>query len=290
MWGGTDETESIATIRAALEHGINVIDTAPVYGFGRSEELVGKAIAPRAGCARACLLPPRPGWNGRTERVFRNASRTRILREVEDSLRRLRTDHIDIYQVHWPDPLVPIEETAEAMHTLFHAGKDPRHRRQQFFDSPDGRISAALRRCMCCNRPTTCSSASIEADILPYCRTNKIATFGYGALCRGLLSGRMRPNMVFDGDDLRRTDPKFQHPRFPDQILPPCNSSIRLGWENRFDKHVVQLAIRWILDQGITTALWGARHPLELEPVEGSVAGWPARCVGTRSEIDQNPA
>jgi aryl-alcohol dehydrogenase-like predicted oxidoreductase len=121
-WGGTDETESIATIRVALDHGINVIDTAPVYGFGRSEELVGKAIAQGSLRSRV-LIATKTGLEWENGRVFRNASRARILREVEDSLRRLRTDHIDIYQVHWPDPLVTIEETAEAMHTLFRQGK-----------------------------------------------------------------------------------------------------------------------------------------------------------------------
>ena len=105
MWGGTDEAKSIATIRAALEHGINLIDTAPVYGFGRSEEIVGKAIAEGHLRSRV-LIATKTGieWSG--ERVLRNASRARILQEVEDSLRRLRTDRIDVYQVHWPDPLV----------------------------------------------------------------------------------------------------------------------------------------------------------------------------------------
>jgi aryl-alcohol dehydrogenase-like predicted oxidoreductase len=122
MWGGTEEAESIATIRAAVEHGVNLIDTAPVYGFGRSEEIVGKAIAEGHLRSRV-LIATKTGieWSGGS--VFRNASRARILQEVEDSLRRLRTDHIDIYQVHWPDPLVRIEETAEAMHTLFEQGK-----------------------------------------------------------------------------------------------------------------------------------------------------------------------
>jgi aryl-alcohol dehydrogenase-like predicted oxidoreductase len=117
MWGGTDETESIATIRAALEHGITVIDTAPAYGFGRSEEIVGKAIAEGRLRSRV-VVATKTGleWDG--GRVFRNAGRARILQEIDDSLRRLRTDYIDIYQVHWPDPLVTIEETAEAMHTL----------------------------------------------------------------------------------------------------------------------------------------------------------------------------
>src|ERR1700686_4900777 len=117
MWGGTDEAESVSTIRAGLEHGINLIDTAPVYGFGRSEEIVGKAIA-EGGLRSRVLIATKAGLEWDRGRVFRNASPARILREVEDSLRRLRTDYIDIYQVHWPDPLVTIEETAEAMHTL----------------------------------------------------------------------------------------------------------------------------------------------------------------------------
>jgi aryl-alcohol dehydrogenase-like predicted oxidoreductase len=107
MWGGTDEAESVATIRAAVEHGINVIDTAPAYGFGRSEEIVGKALA--EGCLRSrVLIATKVGLEWKDGHVFRNASRARIMREIEDSLRRLRTDHIDIYQVHWPDPRVAI--------------------------------------------------------------------------------------------------------------------------------------------------------------------------------------
>ena len=96
----------------------------------------------------------------------------------------------------------------------------------------------------------------IEADLLPYCRKNKIATLGYGALCRGLLSGRMRPDTIFDGDDLRRTDPKFLEPRFG-QYLAAVERFDRLA-QQRFGKRVIHLAVRWMLDQGITTALWGA--------------------------------
>src|SRR6184192_2682504 len=114
MWGGTDEAESIATIRAAVEHGINLIDTAPVYGFGRSEEIVGKALA--EGNLRARVrIATKVGLEWEGGRVFRNASRARILQEFKDSSRRLQTDSIDIYQLHWPDPLVPIEEAAEAL-------------------------------------------------------------------------------------------------------------------------------------------------------------------------------
>jgi aryl-alcohol dehydrogenase-like predicted oxidoreductase len=210
MWGGTDETESIATIRAALDHGINVIDTAPVYGFGRSEELVGKAIAQGSLRSRV-LIATKTGLEWENGRVFRNASRTRILREVEDSLRRLRTDHIDIYQVHWPDPLVPIEETAEAMHTLFRQGKI-RAIGVSNFSVPQMEKFRRVAPLHVLQPPYNLFEREIEAQILPYCRTNKIATFGYGALCRGLLSGRMRPDTTFDGDDLRRTDPKVPTP------------------------------------------------------------------------------
>jgi aryl-alcohol dehydrogenase-like predicted oxidoreductase len=122
MWGGTDEEESIATIRAAVERGLILIDTAPAYGFGHSEEIVGRALADGRLRSRV-VIATKTGLEWKDGTVYRNASRRRILREVEDSLRRLRTDYIDIYQVHWPDPLVPIEETAEAMQTLFHEGK-----------------------------------------------------------------------------------------------------------------------------------------------------------------------
>src|SRR6202790_5026765 len=115
MWGGTDEAQSVSTIRAALEHGINLIDTAPVYGFGRSEEIVGKAIA-EGGLRARVHIATKVGLEWQGGRVSPNATRARILREVEDSLRRLRTDYIDIYQVHWPDPSVAVEETAEAMY------------------------------------------------------------------------------------------------------------------------------------------------------------------------------
>ena len=111
MWGGTDEAESIATIRAATEHGINLIDTAPVYGFGRSEEIVGKALS-EGNLRSRVAIATKVGLEWSNGRVFRNATRARILKEVDDSLRRLRTDRIDVYQVHWPDPLVEIEETA----------------------------------------------------------------------------------------------------------------------------------------------------------------------------------
>ena len=281
MWGGTDETESISTIRAALDHGINVIDTAPAYGFGRSEEIVGKAIAD--GHLRdKVVIATKVGLEWKDGNVFRNASRGRIMREIEDSLRRLRTDYIDVYQVHWPDPLVAVEETAAAMQTLFRQGKIRAigvsnfsvEQMQQF------RSVAPLH---VLQSPYNLFERGIEADLLPYCRKNNIATFGYGALCRGLLSGRMRSDTAFGGDDLRRTDPKFIQPRFA-QYLSAVQRLDRLAQE-RFGQHVIQLAVRWMLDQGITTALWGARHPDQLQPVD-EVTGWRLG-ASTKAEIDR---
>jgi aryl-alcohol dehydrogenase-like predicted oxidoreductase len=280
MWGGTDEAESVATIRAALEHGINLIDTAPVYGFGRSEEIVGKALA-EGGLRSDVLIATKAGLQWDSGKVSRNASRSRIISEADDSLRRLRTDYIDIYQVHWPDPLVLIEETAEAMLTLLEQGKIRAIGVSNFsvLQMERFRRVAPLH---VLQPPYNLFERGIETGLLPYCRENKIAMLGYGALCRGLLSGRMRADTVFDGDDLRRTDPKFTRPRFA-QYLAAVAQLDRLA--QRFGKRVIHLAVRWMLDQGITTALWGARHPDQLQPVD-EVVGW-SLDPSAKAEIDR---
>src|SRR5712691_5140320 len=122
MWGGTDEAESIRTIRSAVDRGINLIDTAPVYGFGRSEEIVGEALHQR-GRRESIILATKVGLDWTNGKIERNSTRQRILHELEDSLRRLQTDYVDIYQVHWPDPLVPVEETAATLRELYEQGK-----------------------------------------------------------------------------------------------------------------------------------------------------------------------
>ncbi|HKJ94010.1 MAG TPA: aldo/keto reductase, partial [Gammaproteobacteria bacterium] len=124
MWGGTDERESVEAIRGAVDRGITLVDTAPVYGFGRSEEIVGKALS-EGGLRERVVLATKVAleWSDDHQSVWRNATRERINREIEDSLRRLRTDHIDVYQVHWPDPATPVEETARALEDLYKAGK-----------------------------------------------------------------------------------------------------------------------------------------------------------------------
>ena len=281
MWGGTDEAESIRAIRAALDLGITLIDTAPAYGFGRSEQLVGQAIA-ESGARDRVLIATKAGLEWRGGRVFRNASARRVRREVEDSLRRLRTDHIDVYQVHWPDPLVPIEETAGVLRRLFDQGKIRAIGVSNF--SPDQmtafRSAAPLH---VVQPPYNLFERQIENDVLPYAEQHGLTVLAYGALCRGLLSGRMRPDTRFTGDDLRQTDPKFQ-PRRYRQYLDAVAALDRLARE-RYGKNVLALAVRWILDQGPTIALWGARRPDQLAPIE-DVLGW-SLDDDARADIDR---
>jgi aryl-alcohol dehydrogenase-like predicted oxidoreductase len=267
MWGGTDTRESIATIHAALTQGINLIDTAPVYGFGVSEEIVGAALD---GVRTQAVIATKTGLEWRDGQVYRNATRARIMQEVEDSLRRLRTDYIDIYQVHWPDPLVPVEETAEAMRLLYEQGKIRAVGVSNFSVDQMERFRRVAPLHVL-QSPYNLFERAIETEVLPYCRANHIVTLGYGALCRGLLSGRMRPDTKFEGDDLRRIDPKFQPPRFA-QYLDAVRQLDELA-RRRFHRSVIQLAVRWMLDQGISVALWGGRHPDQVEAALG-VAGW----------------
>ena len=124
---------------------------------------------------------------------------------------------------------------------------------------------------------------AIEKDILPYCRAHGIATLGYGALCRGLLSGSIRADQIFEGDDLRRTDPKFQPPRFA-QYLAAVSRLDALA-RKIHGKKVIDLAVRWSLDTGITSALWGARRPSQLTAIDG-ISGWSID-QETRMEIEK---
>jgi aryl-alcohol dehydrogenase-like predicted oxidoreductase len=280
MWGGTDDAESIATIRAALDQGINLIDTAPAYGFGRSEEIVGRAI--EGNLRDRVVIATKAGLEWSNGKVWRNASRARILREIEDSLRRLRTDYIDIYQIHWPDPLVAVEETAEAMHTLLRQGKI-RAIGVSNFSLDQLKRFRSIAPVHVLQSPYNLFERGIDADLLPYCRSHMIATFGYGALCRGLLSGRMTPLTTFGSGDLRHTDPKFLEPRFS-QYLAVVRSLDRLALR-RYSKRVIHLAVRWMLDQGISSALWGGRHPSQLQPV-GEISGWQLE-VSSQVEIDR---
>jgi aryl-alcohol dehydrogenase-like predicted oxidoreductase len=269
MWGGTDENESVKTIHAAVERGINLIDTAPAYGFGRSEEIVGRAIADY-GLRSRVVIATKTGLEWKDGKVFRNASRDRILHEATESLRRLKTDYIDIYQVHWPDPLVPIEESAGAMQTLFDQGKIRAIGVSNLSVAQIERFRRVAKLHVV-QPPYNLFERKIEGELLPYCRQLGLATLTYGALCRGLLSGKLQEDAHFDGDDLRLTDPKFRPPRYA-RYLAAVRRLDQFA-QDRHGKRVIHLAVRWLLDQGATTALWGARHPGQLQPID-EVFGW----------------
>jgi aryl-alcohol dehydrogenase-like predicted oxidoreductase len=269
MWGGTDEAQSLATVRSAVERGVTLIDTAPVYGFGHSEEIVGRALA-EGGLRDQVQIATKVGLNWKDGKVFRDSRPERIRREIEDSLRRLRTDVIDLYQVHWPDLEAPIVETAQVLEDLRREGKiraigvsnySPAH--MDAFGSV-ARLDAV-------QPPYNLFERQIEADVLPYASASDLTVLSYGALCRGLLSGRMTVETRFSGDDLRKNDPKFQGQRFL-QYLAAVGELKRLA-RDRFGKSVLALALRWVLDQGPTIALWGARRPDQLDPTS-EIDGW----------------
>jgi aryl-alcohol dehydrogenase-like predicted oxidoreductase len=282
MWGGSNESDAINAIHAALDRGINLIDTAPVYGFGRSEEIVGKALA-MDGRRKRAFIATKVGLDWKDGKPFRNARKARIIEEAEQSLRRLQTDVIDLYQVHWPDPNTPIAEVAEAMAELHDAGKIRAIGVSNFspVQMDEFRKVAPLHAAQ---PPYNLFERAIEADVLPYCRDRNIALLAYGSLCRGLLSGSMTKSTRFTGDDLRKNDPKFIGLRF-EQYLAAVERLDQFAHE-RFGKRVIHLAVRWVLDRGdANIALWGARRADQLSPI-ADVIGWRID-KSAMAEIDQ---
>ncbi|MFW6240138.1 MAG: aldo/keto reductase [Thermodesulfobacteriota bacterium] len=283
MWGGTDEAESIRTIHAALDKGVNLVDTAPVYGFGRSEEIVGKAIREASASRDEVFISTKVAleWT-ESGGVYRNSTQERIKKEIEDSLRRLRTDYIDLYYIHWPDPLVPFEETGWMMNELVMDGKIRAVGVSNY--SPEQMDAFRKKaRLNACQPPYNIFEREIESDVMPYCQKDKIALMTYGALCRGLLSGKMSRGREFVGDDLRRYDPKFQGARFG-QYLAAADKIAELARE-RYDKDLLPFAVRWVLDRKVEIALWGGRRPDQMDPVS-EVFDWSIDAEGM-AEVDR---
>lgn len=266
MWGGTDERESIAAIQASLDAGVTLIDTAPAYGLGRSEEIVGKALAGRRDKA---IIATKCGLVWHTDKgrhffdqdgkpVHRYLGRDAIRHEVEQSLKRLGTDYIDLYITHWQDPTTPIEETMAALEELRQAGKIRaigasnvgRGELEQYIAI--GGLDAIQERFSMIDR-------EIEADLLPLTRRNGVATLSYSSLALGLLSGGIGPERVFSGDDQRRDNPRFSVGNR--EKVAAFAKSIR----SIAEKHgatIAQIVIAWTLAQeGVTFALCGARNP-----------------------------
>ncbi len=266
MWGGSDEAQSIAAIQASLDAGVTLIDTAPAYGLGRSEEIVGKALNGRrskAIIATKCGLvwhtsKGRHFFDQDGKPVHRYLGRDAIFYEVESSLRRLGTDYIDLYITHWQDPTTPIEETMRALEDLKTAGKiraigasNVSAVELEAYISVGG-LDAIQERFSMIDR-------EIETDLLPLTRAKGISTLSYSSLALGLLSGTIGPDRIFSGDDQRRDSSRFSISNREKAMA--FASAIRPIAE-KHSASIAQTVIAWTLSQpGVTFALCGARNP-----------------------------
>jgi aryl-alcohol dehydrogenase-like predicted oxidoreductase len=285
-WANIDRADSIACLRKALDYGVNLIDTAPIYGSGRAEEITGEAlaqhiaaggrredfyIATKFGLVREAAPIPKgsPAREPDKGRVVTNATPQFIAEELERSLRRLNVEYVDLYQFHWPDPLIPMEQVAEALQPLLHAGKI---RALGVSNCSPAQMDAfrSVAPLVSNQPPYNIYERAIEREVLPYCDTNGIVTLAYSALCRSMLSGRVTAQSTFT--DIRSFDPKFQPPRLAQYAA--ATAALDQFAQQNYGKRVVHLAIRWILDRSPhTVALWGAHRPQQLEAIP-ECFGW----------------
>ncbi|MFO7897565.1 MAG: aldo/keto reductase [Planctomycetota bacterium] len=271
MWGGADDEQSIAAVRAALDGGCRLVDTAPVYGQGRSEEVVGRALEGRRDevvLATKCGLV----WDERGGRkhfvdpegrtIYHNLSAASVKQECDESLRRLRTDVIDLYQCHWPDAGVPHEETMTALVELKDEGKIRAIGVSNYTAEMMGECLEVAP--LASVQPQyNMLDRSIEDELLPFCREHGIGVIAYSPLARGLLTGKVTMDREFEEGDHRAGRPWFQ-PRnrrrvlaFLDEIRPIAE---------KHDATLAQLAANWVIRQdGVTTAICGARRPEQAE-------------------------
>ena len=261
FWGKVDDDQSIATIRAGLEAGINLIDTAPVYGDGHSEEVVGRALE---GLKREdIVLATKCGrFTCETEK---------IRQELETSLKRLKTDYIDLYQVHWPDDKVPFEETFGELENMRKQGKI------RYIGVSNFSVEQTEEASKYCQIVSTQPQYSllvrdIEKDILPYCVEKNIGILSYGSIGAGALTGKFKEKPVFKEDDERASFYTF----FQEQNWPKTKQMIDTLEEiaASHGKPTVHAAINWVLKQkGISVALVGARTPEQVR-MNAQAADW----------------
>ena len=242
-WGAVPDDMAVATCLSAIERGINLIDTAPIYGHGRSEEMVGKAIHAH-GRREDFFIATKAGLEWGQRGVFANSTAVRLREEIEGSLRRLGTDYVDLYQVHWPDPLVPVAEVAALLGEFQREGKARALGVSNFSvaQMEEFRRAAPLGSDQ---PPYNLFERQIDGEILPWCAANGVAVLTWSTLCRSLLAGRAHRGMSFDRKDIRSVDPKFQEPRFSQYMT----AVERLGDFAlvHYGKSVLELAARWVL-------------------------------------------
>ena len=289
MWGGTDEAASIQAIEASIDAGISLIDTAPAYGLGRSEELVGQAIRgkrDRVVIATKCGLNWHHGkgnhfFDEADKPVHRYLGADGIAYEVEQSLKRLGTDHIDLYITHWQDPTTPIAETMEALERLKQAGKI-RAIGASNVSADDLAAYVAAGQLDAIQERYSMLDREIEGTLLPIAKAAGVSTLSYSSLALGLLTGTVSADRQFEGDDQRAGNPRFSSEN-RQHVAGFANALRELA-----DQHgasIAQLVIAWTLRQpGITFALCGARDPKQAR--DNARAGTLALDAGDMALID----
>jgi aryl-alcohol dehydrogenase-like predicted oxidoreductase len=282
MWGGADPKDAIDAIRASYDHGVTSIDTAPAYGQGLSEEIVGEAIQ---GISRDKIqLFTKFGlrWDtaqgefffksrdnaGRDINMHKLASRDSIIKECESSLKRLRTDYIDLYQIHWPDATTPVAETMEAMQHLLIQGKIKAAGVCNY--SSTQMLEAERTVKLASNQvPYSMVFRDIEKEIVPCALKHNMAIIAYSPLQRGLLTGKIKPGHQFNAGDTR-----VGNPYYTGENISRVNSFIDKLRPLAEKKGATpgQLVIRWTIEQpGITIALVGARNRQQAVENAGAV-------------------
>jgi aryl-alcohol dehydrogenase-like predicted oxidoreductase len=266
-WGPQDDDDSISAIHAALDKGVNWIDTAAVYGLGHSEEIVGKAVKGLANppyvftkCARI--------WNERRE-IGKSLKADSVRREVEASLRRLQVERIDLYQIHWPEPDEQVEEGWTAMAQLKAEGK-VRYIGVSNFNVDQLRRAEAIAPITSLQPPYSMISPEIEDAIVPYCGANNIGVLAYSPMKSGLLSGAMTHERVaaFPADDFRRRVPHFQEPLLS-RNLALAELLREIG--KRHGRSPGEVAIAWVLRRPeVTAAIVGMRSAEQVDGVIGA--------------------
>lgn len=252
VWGGAEEKESLNAIQTALDQGINFIDTAPIYGDGLAESIVGKAIKAKPG---KVILATKCGLRRRGNGTIKlDLSPVAIRGEIDESLRRLGVEQIDLYQCHWPDPNTPIEMTLEALLQIQAEGKI-RHIGVSNFDRGLLEKASASAKIVTLQRHYSLLERTVEAEVLTYCRQNAVGFLAYGSLGGGILSGKYRSPKRFNPEDARNFFYKF----YEGEGFKRTQKLIqRLG---AFGHPIPEAALNWVRQQpGVTSVLVGCRN------------------------------
>ena len=266
-WGAQDDDESVAAIHRGLEHGINWIDTAAIYGLGHSEEMVARAlegVSQRPYVFTKCSMV----WNDKGE-IGRSLKADSLRREVEDSLRRLKVETIDLYQVHWPDPDPDIEEGWQALAELHKAGK-LRHIGVSNFSADQMKRAAGIAPITSLQPPYSLLARDVEAEILPYAKDNGIGVIVYSPMASGLLSGKMTAERIraLPDDDWRKKNPKFNEPALS-KNLALADRLKTIG--ERHGRCAGEVAVAWTLhNPAVTAAIVGFRRPDQVDGMMGA--------------------